>query len=132
MDELRLPWVPNVIALGFDLSYFHLTSFSSSFYLWHSKLGYVSTPHLKYLISKGSLGNLQTHDIPNCSGCKLVKFFALQFNQNVSLSIVSFDLIHFVVWGPSPIPHKNGVQILCVLYWWSYSILLSLSNEALV
>ena len=51
---------------------------------------------------------MQTHDIPNCSGCKLVKFSALQFNQNVSLSVVSFDLIHFVVWGPSPIPTKMG------------------------
>ena len=63
MDELRLPRVSNLAALSVDLSSFHLTSSSSSFYSWHSRLGHISAPHLKYLISKGFLGNFQTHDI---------------------------------------------------------------------
>ena len=63
MDELRLPRVLDIAVLGVDLSYFHFTSSSSSFYLWHSRLGYVLTPNLKYLISRGSLNYLQTHDI---------------------------------------------------------------------
>lgn len=33
---------------GIDLLYFHLTSFSSRFYLWCSRLGHVSAPWLKY------------------------------------------------------------------------------------
>ena len=70
IDELQLPQVLDVAASSVDLSSFHLTSYFSSFYLWHSKLGHVSAPYLEYLISKESLGNLQTHDVSDCSGCK--------------------------------------------------------------
>ena len=70
IDELQLPQVLDVAALSVNLSSFHLTSYFSSFYLWHSRLGHVSAPYLEYLISKESLGNLQTHDVSDCSGCK--------------------------------------------------------------
>jgi cytosine/uracil/thiamine/allantoin permease len=58
----------------------------------------------------GALGNLQTCDISNCSGCKLVKFFALPFNQSIYVSSSSFNLIHSDVWRPSPIATKEGSQ----------------------
>ena len=107
MDELRLPRVSNLAALSVDLSSFHLASSSSSFYSWHSRLGHISAPHLKYLISKGFLGNFQTHDISYCSGCKLAKFSALLFNQSVSPFVAPFDLIHSNVWGPSTVATKG-------------------------
>ena len=62
-----------------DLSSFHLSP-SSSFYLWHSHLGHVSSSRLRFLASTGALGNFKTCDISDCSGCKLVKFSALPFN----------------------------------------------------
>ncbi|KAI3769398.1 hypothetical protein L6452_00500 [Arctium lappa] len=105
LDELRLPVA---VAHSADLSSFRLSSKSSSFYLWHSRLGHVSAYRLKYLVSSGNLGNLQVHDISNCSGCKLAKFSALPFKLSKSLSVAPFDLIHSDVWGPSPAPTKGG------------------------
>ncbi|XP_039688543.1 uncharacterized protein [Medicago truncatula] len=64
------------------LSSFRLNSYSSGFYLWHSRLGHVSASRLKYLSSTGALGKLQTSDISDSCGCKLAKFSALPFNKS--------------------------------------------------
>ena len=73
LDKLT---VPVVVASSVDLSSFRLSSSSSSFYLWHTRLGHVSASSLKYLAFTEKLGDLQTHDISDCSGCKLAKFSA--------------------------------------------------------
>ena len=77
MDKLRLPVFA---APSVDMSSFRLSPSSTSFYLWHSRLGHVSASRLKFLASTGALGNLQSHDISDCSGCKLAKFYTLPFN----------------------------------------------------
>jgi hypothetical protein len=84
-----------------------LSPSSSSFYLWHSRLGHISSSRLIFLASTGALGNLKTCDISDSSGCKLAKFSALTFNRSISISSSPFDLIHFDVWGPSPIGIKG-------------------------
>jgi hypothetical protein len=99
-----------------DLSFFCLSLSSSSFCLWHSYLGHVSSSHLRFLSSIGALGNLKTCDISDCSGCKLAKFSALPFNRSISVSSSPFDLIHSDVWGPSPVATKRRVSILCLFY----------------
>ena len=63
---------------------------------------------LKFLLSTIALGKLQTHDVSDCSGCKLAKFSALPFNRSVGVSSSPFDLIHYDAWGPSPVPTKGG------------------------
>jgi len=63
---------------------------------------------LRFLASIGALRNLKTCDISDCSGCKLIKFSALPFNRSISISSSPFDLIHFDVWGPSPVAIKEG------------------------
>ncbi|GKC06470.1 hypothetical protein Tco_0998080 [Tanacetum coccineum] len=45
----------------------------------------------------GALENLDTHDISDCSGCKLAKFSALPFSNIVSSSKAPFDLVHYDV-----------------------------------
>jgi len=90
-----------------DLCSFHLSNSSSSFYLWHSRLGHVSSSYLIFLASIGALRNLQLCDISDCSGCKLVKFFALPFDRSISVSSFPFDLIHSDVWGPSLVATKG-------------------------
>ena len=62
------------------MSSFPLSHSSSSFFLWHSYLGHVSSSRLKFLASIRVLEKLQTHDISYCSGCKVEKFLALPFN----------------------------------------------------
>jgi hypothetical protein len=107
LDELKVTVVvAAAAATTVDLSSFHLSLSSSSFYLWHSHLGHVSSSRLRFLASTGALGNLKTCDISDCSGCKLAKFSALPFNQSISISSSPFDLIHSDVWGPSPVAIK--------------------------
>jgi hypothetical protein len=77
-----------------DLSSFRLSLSSSSFYLWHSRLGHISSSHLRFLASTGALENLKTCDISDCSGSKLAKFSVLPINRSIFVSSSPFDLIH--------------------------------------
>jgi len=106
LDELKVSVA--AAAATVDLSSFRLSLSSSSFYLWHSRLGHVSSSRLRFLASTRALGNLKTCDISDCSGCKLAKFSALPFNRSIYVSSSPFDLIHSDVWGPSPIATKGG------------------------
>jgi hypothetical protein len=106
LDELKVSVAAAAAAATtVDLSSFRLSLSSSSFYLWHSRLGHVSSSHLRFL---ASTGDLKTCDISDCSGCKLAKFSALPFNRSISVSSSLFDLIHSDVWGPSPVATKGG------------------------
>jgi len=106
LDELKVTVVDAATIV--DLSSFRLSLSSSSFYLWHSCLGHVSSSRLRFLASTEALGNLKTCDISDCSGCKLAKFSTLPFNRSISVSSSPFDLIHSDVWGPSPVSTKGG------------------------
>ncbi|TXG53094.1 hypothetical protein EZV62_022263 [Acer yangbiense] len=81
-----------------------------------------------FLVSTGALGNLQSHDISDCSGCKLAKFSALPFNQSISSSLAPFDLVHSDVWGPSLVATKGGSRYYvsfiddCTRFCWVYLI----------
>ena len=97
-----------IAATTVDLSSFHLSHSSSSFYLWHYRLGHVSSSHLRFLASIGALRNLQPCDIFYCSGCKLMKIFTLPFDQSISVSSFPFDLIHSDVWETSLVATKGG------------------------
>jgi len=63
---------------------------------------------LRFLASIRALRNLQPCDISDCSGYKLVKFFALPFDRSIYVSSFPFDLIHSDVWGPSFVATKGG------------------------
>ena len=54
-----------------DLSSFHLSPSSYSFYLWHSHLSHVSFSSLTFLGSAGDLRKLQTHNVSDCSRCNI-------------------------------------------------------------
>jgi len=101
LDELKVPVAAAAAATAtttVDLSSFRLSPSSSSFYLWLSRLGHVSSSLLRFLASTRALRNLKTCDISDCSGCKLTKFSVLPFNQ----------LIHSDLWGPFSIFTKKG------------------------
>ena len=123
LEELH---VPDVAASSIDLSSFRISPTSSSFYLWHFRLGHVSAPRLRFLASTGALGNLHAHDISDCSGCKLAKFSALPFPKSITISHTPFDLIHSDVWGPAPVATKGGSRYYvsfiddCTRFCWVY------------
>ena len=94
LDELKVPVAAAAAAATADLSSFRLSLSSSSFYLWHSRLGYVLSSRLRFLASTRALRNLKTCDISDCSGCKLANFSALPFHRSIYVSSSPFDLIH--------------------------------------
>jgi len=96
LDKLKVLVIVAVTST-IDLSSFHLSLSSFSFYLWYSCLGHVLSSHLGFLASIWALEILQTCDISDYSGCKLVKFSALPFNWSIFVSSSPFDLIHFDV-----------------------------------
>jgi hypothetical protein len=108
LDELKVSVFVAATTATVDLSSFRLSPSSSSFYLWHSRLGHVLSSRLRFLASTRALENLNTCYISDCSGCKLAKFFALPFNRNIFVSSSRSDLIHSDVWGPSSIATKSG------------------------
>lgn len=56
LDELHLS--THATTMPVKLSNFHLTSSSSKFYLWHSRLGHVSGSRLRFMCNSGLLGDL--------------------------------------------------------------------------
>ena len=127
LDELKVSFpVAATATTTIDLSSFRLSLSSSSFYLWHSRLGHISSSRLRFLASTRALENLKTCDIYDCSGCKLAKFSALPFNRSIYVSSLPFDLIHFDVWGPSLVATKGGSRYYISFiddhtrYWWVY------------
>ncbi|CAH9078365.1 unnamed protein product, partial [Cuscuta europaea] len=82
LESLHLPLKSSPVAA----SSFRLDHTSSPFYLWHSRLGHLSSDRLKILAQSGHLGNLSIGDISECSGCKLAKMSALLFSKSASIS----------------------------------------------
>ena len=108
----------------FALSVSGLANPPSLFYLWHYKLGHVSSSHLKYMLSSGLLGNVPYSDICNCKGCHLAKFKALPFCRPIK-SFIHFYLIHSDIWDLSPIPSSQlrWIRVICMFCWWFYTII---------
>ena len=46
--------------------------------------------------------------------CQFGKQTALPFYNNVSYALSPFDLIHFDVWGPSPITTQGGSRYFVI------------------
>jgi hypothetical protein len=95
LDELKVSVsTAAAAATTINLSFFHLSPSSSSFYLWYSRLSHVSSSRLRFMTSIRALENLQMYGVSDCSRCKQTKFSALPFNRSISVSSSPFDLIH--------------------------------------
>ncbi|KAI3790883.1 hypothetical protein L2E82_04280 [Cichorium intybus] len=71
------------------------------------KLYVLEQLHVAY-VATSSVGPLKYDDIFDCCGCKLGKLSALPFNKSVTRSVGPFDIVHYDVWGPSPVASKAG------------------------
>ena len=120
----------------FELIFLHLPSFrlpasaisrqsNSSLALWHSPLGHASIYSIKQLVSRGLLGSVSNKSF-DCMPCQFGKQTTLPFNNNVSHALSPFYLIHYDVWGPSPITTQGGSRYFVIFvddffrYTWIY------------
>ena len=75
--------------------------------LWHACLGHTSLSHLQLLASQGHLGSIQFPKFV-CSSCHFGKQTKLHFNNSDFFFFSTpFDLIHFDIWGPAPVPTEG-------------------------
>ena len=93
--------------------------------LWHSRLSHASISRVKQLVSRGLLGSVSNKS-SDYMPCQFGKQTALPFNNIVSHALSSFDLIHYDVWGPSPISTPGGSRYFIIFvdsfsrYTWIY------------
>ena len=119
---------PPPVAASIDSSSFELSHASSPFYLWHSRLGHVSSSRLQFMIKKGLLdSNVSFHDISYCNGGHLAKHSTLPFKSSTSSSLAPFELVH-PMFGVQLPYLLMGCTILCYFCWWLQSILLVVSH----
>ena len=106
VNNLRLPLVALV-----SVAAAAAVSSIPSLTLWHAQLGHAS--RVQQLASRGLLGSVSTENF-NCVSCQLGKQPVLPFDSSESKSTDIFDLIHFDVWGPSPISSIGGSRYFVV------------------
>ena len=93
--------------------------------LWHSLLGHASISRVKQLVSRGLLGSVSNKSFDRMP-CQFGKQTTLPYNNSVSHALSSFDLIHYDVWGPSPISTPGGSHYFVIFvddfsrYTWIY------------
>ena len=75
-------------------------------WLWHHRLGHPSFGYLKHLLP-GLFSNV-THLNFKCDTCILAKSHRVSYPLSMNKSMISFDLIHYDVWGPSPVTTSSG------------------------
>ena len=86
---------------------------TSSLDLWHYRLGHASISKVKQLVSRGLLASVSNKSF-YCMPCQFGKQAALPFNNSVSHALSSFDLIHYDVWGLSPISTLGGSRYFVI------------------
>ena len=50
----------------------------------------------------------------DCTSCHFGKQTKLPFNKSDSFSSALFDLIHYDIWGPAPIPTEGGSKYFVI------------------
>ena len=119
---LTVTCIVHLIGTGcYSLRIEHLLSLA----FWHSRLGHAFIFRVKQLVSKGLLDSVSNKSF-DCMLCQFGKQTALPFNNSVSHALSPVDLIHYDVWGPSPITTQGGSRYFVIFvddfsrYTWIY------------
>ena len=93
--------------------------------LYHARIGHPSLSCLQLLAFQGHLGSVQFQKF-NCTSCHFGKQTKLPFNNSDSFSSTPFDLIHYDIWGPTPVSTERGSRYFVIFiddfsrYTWIY------------
>ncbi|CAL2259667.1 unnamed protein product [Prunus armeniaca] len=120
------PGMTNSVTHPFD-------SKQKQIWLWHRRLGHPSFSYMKHLIPDLFSG-FKDSDF-TCDTCILAKSHHVPYPLSTNKCTTPFTLIHYDVWGPSPITAPYGVRWFvtfiddCTRMTWLY--LLKNKNEVL-
>ncbi|KAJ0462813.1 putative RNA-directed DNA polymerase [Helianthus annuus] len=101
----------------------------ASFDKWHSRLGHVSFDTISILNKRGHV--LVTSLLPKpglCNSCELSKAKHLAFIENNKRASHVLDLIHYDLWGATPVPSTDGYRYYaifvddCSRFTWFYPL----------
>ncbi|KAI5353010.1 hypothetical protein L3X38_005902 [Prunus dulcis] len=95
------PGMANSVTHSFD-------SKQKQIWLWHSRLGHPFFSYMKHPI-QDLFSGFKDSDF-TCDTCILAKSRSVPYQLSTNMYTTSFTLIHFDVWGPSPITAPSGVR----------------------
>ena len=98
------------LVLVTQLSFNHVQAFitqHNNIILWHNRLGHPASNVVTQVMRSYNLKFSKSFDF--CSSCQLAKSHRLPFVLSKSKSIKPFDLVHFNLWDPSPVPSVIGI-----------------------
>ena len=98
------------LVLVTQLSFNHVQAFitqHNNIILWHNRLGHPPSNVVTQVMRSYNLKFSKSFDF--CSSCQLAKSHRLPFVLSKSKSIKPFDLVHFNLWDPSPVPSVIGI-----------------------
>ena len=87
-----------------------VSSGSTSFATWHSRLGHPSVDTMKLVFKLCNLPIINKTGSDFCSHCCIGKSHRLPSSPSLSVYSTPFELIYTDLWGPSPIMSSNGYK----------------------
>lgn len=88
---------------------------SSTFQIWHARLGHVNSCLVNRTIRLNQL-SCRSFSKVSCNACHLGKMHKLPFLDSYSPVNKSLELICSDVWGPSPISSIDGFHFYVLFY----------------
>ena len=106
---------------------------SSSWLLWHNRLGHPNSQVLKFLFQhKGLSFNKCTNFVDSCVHCLHGKMHKLPFPSSRFVATAPFELVHTDHWGLAPLTSINGFQyyVIFVDHYTRFTWLYLLHNKS--
>lgn len=88
----------------------HVSNKKESVLDWHVKLGYPSEKILHQALKSCKFKISGNQKLEFCSACQYGKSHKLPFKNSDSKASKPLELIHTDLWGPAPIPSKQGFR----------------------
>ncbi|KAK2998211.1 hypothetical protein RJ639_023475 [Escallonia herrerae] len=111
-------------------AYVEKTSRNNGASIWHARFGHVGYQMLQQISSKKLIdGVLVIKDLPKgvvCQGCQYGKSHILPFKKSSNHKIISFELVHADLMGPTRTPSYSSFRYMMVIvddfsrYSWVY------------
>nr|KYP66597.1 Retrovirus-related Pol polyprotein from transposon TNT 1-94 [Cajanus cajan] len=98
----------------FPVSALYSSTTCNSLPIWHSRLGHCANKIVKHVLKQCNI-SVPLHDNATvCGSCCLGKMHKSSFSISESVYTEPLQLVYSDIWGPSPIPSKEGYRYYIV------------------
>ena len=105
---------------------------SSTWSLWHSRLGHPNAHTLRLLLQNNGLPCNSSTVVNSCIHCLHGKMHRLPFPSSRFVANSPFELVHSDLWGPAPLDSINGYKyyVIFVDHYTRFTWLYLLTNKS--